>query len=142
MDLQEFVSTYSDRGQCKCGRCIDVVADAPSPNGTHTANLEFFEVCLKGEPKKEKFEALVKAHKGVYGDCDLFDGKEHNYMELGGWIGDQGLALMMMGMGSLLGVWSLMTPSKMLGDSIPAEMKMQMAGMGMVTVKAHGSAAT
>ena len=57
---------------------------------------------------------LTQKHRGEFGDCDPMDGGEHNYMELGGWIGDQGIAMQYMGLGVLLGVFNLLSPA-MLG---------------------------
>lgn len=114
------------------------------PEG-HTANLVFFEVALKDaddrEAIKTEFERLVREQKPVFGEpVDLFDGDEHSYIELGGWIGDQGLALMTMGAGQILGSWDLLTPLNVL--KLPADdpLTQQIAGMGMVTVKAKVAA--
>ena len=73
---------------------------------------------------------------GSHCDVDLFDGAEHGYMELGGWLGDQGLALTLMGLGSLLGLWRLLTPMEILWLKRDDPMCEMMAGAGMVTVKA------
>ena len=62
------------------------------------------------------------------------DGKEHSYMEIGGDIGDQGRALMAMGLGAILGLWNLLTPA-MLG--LDREMQLQMAGMGLLSIQAR-----
>jgi hypothetical protein len=67
--------------------------------------------------------------------CDPLDGEEHNYLELGGWIGDQGLALQYMGLGVLLGVFKLLSPRTMLGDLITEEMGREMVGTGMLSIQ-------
>ena len=94
----------------------------------------FFKVC-NHNAKVEYLKPLIAAHKGEYGDVDLFDGKEHNYMEIGAWIGDQSTALMLMGMGKLLGMWELLTPN-MLGFSPDDSFGMFLARSGMIAIQA------
>lgn len=136
-NLIEYINKHCVRGACTCGRCID---SSPNPKELqptgHTADVHFFKVALKDEPDVEMLRKLIQEQKGEFNEVNLFDGQEHNYMEIGGWIGDQGLALMLMGMGKLLNLWDLLTPTSMLGESIPDELKAQMAGMGMVSIKA------
>lgn len=93
----------------------------------------FFQVANHGG-NADELRSLVEAVKdGEFCTVDVFDGNEHGYMELGAWIGDQGLAMMLMGLGSLLGVWKLYTP-KMFG--LPDDLAMQMAAGGMVSIRA------
>lgn len=56
-------------------------------------------------------------------------------MEIGGFVGDQGLAMMLMGLGSILGLWKLLTPRTVLGADIPEELAQQMAGSGLLSVQ-------
>ena len=152
MNLVEYVQKFSERGECKCGHCGDkgnlpdpvgLPADAPPEervsdilSGTgHTADLMFFKVAKKEGATAEEFIRLTKEHKGEFQACDPLDGAEHNYLELGAWIGDQGGAMQYMGLGSLLGVFSLLTPRTMLPKELADEMGMQMAGQGMVAVQ-------
>jgi hypothetical protein len=96
MSLSEYVSTFAVRGACTCGRCIDA-GDAPEtrqPNG-HTADVYFFKVAAADGANREALLAAIEEHKGEFCECNPMDGSEHNYMELGGWVGDQGLALML-----------------------------------------------
>lgn len=136
-ELFNYVISHAKRGACQCGKCFDAPAnpEANQPAG-HTADVVFFQVSADAEANAGTMKRLVKEHKGGFGDIDLFDGKEHNYMELGAWIGDQGVAMMLMGLGSLLGLWKLMTPSSMLGLPSTDPMVQQLAGMGMITVLA------
>lgn len=136
--LIEYVSHFAERGACRCGKCIDAPPNpgAEQPQG-HTANLEFFEVSAKEGASADALRSLVTENKdGIFNVVDLFDGKEHNYLELGAWIGDQGLALMLMGLGALLGLWSLLTPTAIFGNAISKEQAMQLAGRGMVAIQA------
>jgi hypothetical protein len=62
-----------------------------------------------------------------------FDGGEHNYLEIGAWIGDQGLGLQFMALGVLLGVFELLTPITVLG--VTGEVAMMLAGSGLVMIQ-------
>ncbi|WP_395000829.1 hypothetical protein [Acinetobacter sp.] len=137
--LIDYVVDHTIRGECTCGRCADAASNLETKQPTgHTADLYFFKVAKKkgpdgDEPDAEKLRVLIKENKhGSYGDVDPFDGGEHNYIELGGWIGDQGLAMLLMGLGALLGLWQVMQPNLMPG--IPDELKKQMAGAGMISI--------
>lgn len=137
-NLVRYVEENAVRGACQCGRCIDA-PDNPEkhqPDG-HTADMIFYKVAAGPNAKKEELAALVRANAyGFWEEVDLFDGKEHNYLELGAWIGDQGLALMLMGLGTVLGLWQLMTPATMLGFKSDDPMAKQMAEMGFIAVQA------
>lgn len=136
-ELREYVTAHTMRGDCTCGRCIDGKEHPEQPSG-HTADMVFFKVAAKDNPDAEKLRELVSGSvEGDFGNVDLFDGAEHNYMELGGWIGDQGLALTLMGLGSLLGLWKLLTPISIFKLKADNPLCQQMAGLGMVVVKAE-----
>lgn len=145
MNLTNFINKISIRGACMCGRCIDAPPNPEKHQPTgHTSDLIFFKVSLKGNPSdvdkesmKSEMIKLIKEHEGEFCEVDVFDGKEHNYLELGGWIGDQGLALTMMGVGELLGLWKLLTPKSMLGPFLTDELCNQMAGLGMITIRSQ-----
>ncbi len=146
-ELGKYIREHSIRGPCQCGQCHVVTKDGGlvkiknpekhQPQG-HTADLIFFQVAINhlNPPNNEEFIKLVKEHKGEFVNADIFDGKEHNYIELGAWIGDQGLALMMMGLGELLGCWKLLTPKNMLPTGFDMSFVMELAGRGMVAIQA------
>lgn len=132
INLTLYVANHTDRGECKCGKCFDT-GSKPDPQG-HTVDMVFFLVSKLGAPTLEEFKKQTSAWKGVYVDYDPFDGQEHNYIDLGAWIGDQALALQYMALGTLLGGFELLTPKTVLGlEGRPA---MQMAMMGMVSIQA------
>ncbi len=134
-ELYEFLDKYSLRGDCTCSRCVDAPQNPRQPTG-HTADVFFFKVAARNNPSAEQFRVLIHNHKqGDFASVDLFDGNEHSYMELGGWIGDQGAALTLMGLGSVMGLWDLMTP-QLLGFSSTDPLGQQMAGAGYITIKA------
>ncbi len=130
MSLVQYVGDHTRRVECSCGRCADV-GDKPDPTG-HTVDMFFFKAVAKGEPDAKAFEKLARTHSGEFAAMDPFDGKEHSYIELGAWIGDQGVALLFMALGSLLGLFKVITPNAL---PVPDHLKQQMAGQGMVTCK-------
>lgn len=133
MNLAQYIQHNFERGPCTCGKCIDV-EEKDQPTG-HTANVIFFKVRAKNSANAETLRGLITNHDGIYADVDLFDGEEHGYIELGGWLGDQGLALMLIGGGSLLGLWDLLTPRTVFGSALPEESIKDLAGRGYVTLK-------
>lgn len=132
--LPEFVLEHTVRGECRCGRCVDVREEPPNRHTGHTVDLVILEVSAKNDPCADEFRSALAKHTGVHCDMDPYDGKEHSYLEIGGWIGDQGWALLLMGLGALLGEWDLLTPTTLL-PGLPDEMAMEMAGQGMVAIK-------
>ena len=129
MKFWQYVNEHSMRGDCKCGRCIDGEDDPQQPNG-HTANLIFFEVTEMATDEKadaDTFTGLVEAEFPHW-----LNGEEHSYIEMGADIGDQGMAMMGMGLGSLLGVWTLLTPA---GLGVSEEQALQLASMGLMSIK-------
>lgn len=131
MDLADYVIKQTERGPCQCSKCFDAVKNPGSkqPKG-HTADLVFFKVMKVNNPDKGEFKKLVEEEFPHW-----LDGKEHSYLETGGDIGDQGLALMAMGLGELLGVWELLSPNNMF-SFMDEGMKMKIAGTGYITIKA------
>jgi hypothetical protein len=123
-------------------------------------DLIFFKVQIVGEPSSEKLRKLVQDNlvrlaedergpdagdlkeiiedneEGEFEKVNLFDGKEHSYIQVGAWIGDQGAAMGLMALGTHLGLWDLLTPMTVLGRIFDRDdpMVMQMAGMGMISI--------
>jgi len=130
MKLVEYVQEHAVRGECTCGHCVDAPENPEhhQPAGD-TVDLTFFRVAAK-DADKDVFLNLVKEEFPKY-----LDGEEHNYLEVGGDLGDQGVALMMIGLGHLLKVWSVLCPETLM-PFLPSELKQQMAGMGMVSLQA------
>ena len=140
MTLTEYVQEHAVRGACKCGRCFDAPDDPeqhqPDKNpafAEHTVDLTFFKVATNIYALREvclgEFMDLVrKEHPG------WLDGKEHSYIEVGAEMGDQGMALLTIGLGHLLGAWEALSPETVM-PSMDAEIKMKLAGRGMVTLQ-------
>jgi hypothetical protein len=98
-------------------------------------DVQFFHVSQVGEPTEEELKTLIQRHVGDFCEVDLFDDREHGYIELGVWCGTQELALQLMGLGTILGLFELMTPNNMLPDAYD-ELKNELAGKGFIIIKA------
>lgn len=113
LKLQQYVAQYTERGACQCGRCFDAPANPEQhqPTGPHTVDMTYFKISAKPGADAATLKALVQENKrGEFADVDLFDGKPHDFIETGAWIGDQGMALMLMGLGVALGIWQQEPP--------------------------------
>ena len=143
-DLTKYIIDHCIRGTCMCGKCADVPAKKFQPDG-HTVDVQFFKVALKNshltdadkEIMNNDFVRLIKNHKGIYNDIDIFDGDEYNFVDIGAWIGNQGMALELMGMGELLGLWKVVTPNRLAPDFSEYTRSM-LAGAGYISIKYNG----
>lgn len=134
MTLPEYVMLHTERGECRCGKCIDA-HEGPEPKPTdHTVNMIFFQVSASEHADKDEFRRLTKEHHGDFAQVDPFDGREHSYLELGAWIGDQGISMQYMALGVMLGVFELQTPNLILGLPINDPIVTTLAERGLVCV--------
>ena len=131
MSLIGYVSTHAERGICTCGKCCDTPENPKEkqPDG-HTVNLTFFKVMAKGGDKEDFLSLIRQEHP------DWLDGKEHSYLQVGSDMGDQGIALMTIGLGHLLGAWRALSPDTMM-PFLSEDLKQQMAGRGMVSLQSE-----
>ena len=129
MKLYDYVLAHAVRGACVCGKCCDAPENPKEkqPIG-HTVDLTFFKVSAVGG-NKDEFLSMVKAEHPSW-----LDKKEHSYIEIGGDMGDQGVALMTIGLGHLLKAWKALSPDTIL-LFLPFGLKQQMAGSGMVSLQ-------
>lgn len=114
---------------CICGQC-------PKPENP-VVDLVLLKFEIKPGADAESLRLLIKDHKGEFCECDPLDGKEHGFIELGAWLGSQEAALGMMGLGEHLGLWKLLTPTRVLGKDLPPILAKVMAGSGLLTIIAH-----
>ena len=115
---------------------VDYVKNHAIPNENGSVDMYFFKVNAVNQPDVQTFIRLTKEHQGEFNEVDPFDGREHNFIELGGWLGDQEKALLYMALGKILGLWNVIQP-KMFVDKNKHNWKQiasQMAGMGMVAI--------
>jgi hypothetical protein len=140
-EIIDFIEKNATRGACMCGKCADAPSDPENhqPVSDHTADVQFFKVALRDQTVdkkqlRDRLREILSNHVGTFNKVNLLDGEEHNFMEIGGYVGDQGLALTLMGLGELIGMWELLTPNKLF-SSFPDDLKIQMAGQGFVTIR-------
>lgn len=127
MKLWEYVMENSEHGACTCGKCIDAPPNPENhqPN-RHTVDLVFFKVAMKDEANPAIFKQIAQEEFPGW-----FDGKEHSYLQIGADMGDQGIALITMGLGGLLRVWKLLTPANL---PINIRLQKEMAEAGYITI--------
>lgn len=141
-DLIEYIVEHCVRGTCTCEKCMDV-SDEKIEQDVHTADIQFFKVTLKNShcmshieknAVKDNFIRFINNHKGVHKDIDIFDGKEHDFIEIGAWIGDNDMALMLMGMGELLDMWKVITPDRVASE-FSEETRRMLTDAGCILIK-------
>ncbi len=115
-------------------RLHDLIREYTTQTEDGGVDVFFFRVKLARELTAEEIEELknlLGSYKGDFADVDLFDNEEHSYLEVGAWIGDQGMALRLLALGELLKFWRVMQPRML---PIPEELAKRMAGQGMVSL--------
>ena len=115
---------------------VQAHAEVVGPEAASAADVFFFKVQAKGNPSPAILRGLITAHTGEFVAVDMWDFKEHSYLELGAWLGGQRDALLLMGLGAQMGLWQLLTPKSVLGEMVTPEFAAELAGRGMVTVLA------
>jgi hypothetical protein len=85
---------------------------------------------INGEQLARYIEAAQQGEFGEITCARLMEGP--SYIELGGWIGDQGVALQLIGLGAILGLWDVVLPQS-LGITDPETIQ-DMLGRGYVMV--------
>lgn len=112
----------------------DLIREYTQINNDDGIDVFFFRVRLRRELIEEEIEELkqlITDYQGDFSDINPLDGKEHSYLQVGGWIGDQQLALRLMGLGALLDFWSVMQPNLL---PLSPDMRKQMAGQGYISI--------
>lgn len=121
--LTNYIIDHTERGECQCGECCDKATDRAAP--PHSMNVHFFWVSLKNEPSRRALDSLLKAE---YPSPDRLK-QGPSYIEIGAEVGSQDIALRLIGLGDLLGLWRAVTPERLGMDGQTAA---QMAGNGFV----------
>lgn len=121
--LVDYIVQHTERGECQCGKCFDKGPDRTAP--VHSVNVHFFWVSAKNKPNGEQLSLLLKQE---YPDLKRLSGGP-SYIELGGVLGDQGIALRLIGLGELVGLWKAITPATL---HLEGEAAAQLAGSGFV----------
>ena len=103
--------------------------------GAGDVDVGFFGVKVLEGTDKEQFAELVEdSVVGAFTSIDVLNaGRVLNYIELGGWIGDMGIALCFMAMGTHLGLFKMLSPDELM-PNLTDDLKKEMLGMGMLSI--------
>ena len=109
-------------------------AVAKDDAGPYSVDMHFFIVDFTewSANKEEFFQLLNNNEHGIFADISRqrwLAGP--SYIEVGGWIGDQGLAMRFMALGKHYEAWDIFTPGKF---GIEGEKADQIAGGGGVMI--------
>ena len=131
-NLIQYIINHTDRGECQCGHCVDKLPDRLAPH--HSVDLGFFWVSARNNPDPEVFRRLLLEEYPDFSSSSPMAAtlSEMSYISIGGVLGDQGLALMMIGLGEILGLWDVLTPQKVL-PGFDKSVYDQMMGMGLIS---------
>lgn len=124
-ELIQYILTNSNRGECQCGKCCDKAPDRDAP--AHNVNVHFFWVSKDDKCDPDELRRLIIAG---YPDVERLKAGP-SYIEIGGALGSQDIALRLMGLGELCGLWDVITPAKLRMEGPIAD---QMAGNGFVMI--------
>ncbi len=115
---------------------VEYVKNHTIRNKNGSVDMYFFKVNAVNNPDAQTFIRLTKEHQGEFNEVDPFDGREHNFIELGGWIGDQSTALSYMALGQMLGLWKIFQPNLIVDKNKHnwEQIADQLAGLGMVVI--------
>lgn len=121
-NLRELLDVIAVRGECTCGQC---------KNGEHTADLVFMKVSIDKWSSNAQFRKLVSVEYPK-----LLNSKVKSLREVTEIVGDQEFALIMMGVGKLLGIWELKTPDDLVTKSqrLDQKQRVQLAQSGHLTI--------
>lgn len=110
-----------------------------APRSAEAGGTDVYYFTVKAAPgaRGDVLRELIGKHKGEFCELDLFDGVDHGYIEVGGWLGSQELALALIGLGTELELWKLLSPRTLLSRKVPAELEGRLAGQGLISLQAY-----
>lgn len=123
-ELTEYIAKIARRGECQCGKCADYRKDMDRPAPEHSANVHFFWVSQEGGDGS-RLRALLQQY---YPSPERLEGGP-SYIEIGAELDSQELALLLIGVGAVLGLWQAVTPASF---GITGPEAAELAGKGMV----------
>jgi len=114
-------------------RCFQSAAPPDSPA---LIDVHFFQVAIDERLDHDRFNDLLEAAMDSPGEFNTINTARMatgpSYIELGAWIGDQGLALRTMAAGQAVGRWDVITPARL--GITDEQLAADMAGRGLVMV--------
>lgn len=110
-------------------------AEGDAIHDVHFMRIATDEATTDPAPLVSLLERCLTERAGEFGqfDRDRLSGGP-SYIELGGWVGDQGVAFQLMACGEAAGLWGIITPKKL---GITGPEGDQLAGNGMVMVDGY-----
>lgn len=121
-----------DVGQVHVTDIFAMPHESGTPADLQLVDLHFITVGVDQTKAEARREDLVRLLNGYPQPERLAGGP--SYIEVGGVLGDQGTALRLFALGEVLGLWQVITPSK-LGVTGPEGN--QLAGMGLVMISGY-----
>lgn len=106
--------------------------DSEARDDLEMVDVEFVQIGVD-KPKAEEHRAEIIALLNDWPDPTRLAGGP-SYIEVGGVVGDQGMALQLFGVGQALGLWKVITPTSM---GFSGEEARQMAGSGFVMMTGY-----
>ena len=97
---------------------------------------DFIHSKRRNRLKTDKAEKLVSVYSNIAEDNCVDHLYFENNPDAEGWLGSQDVAIRLMGLGVIVGLWNVLHPVNMLGIDRNHPMAQQLAGMGMVSLKA------
>lgn len=110
-------------------------AEGEAIHNVHFMRIATDEAATDPAPLVALLERCLTERAGEFGEFDrdrLTGGP--SYIELGGWVGDQGLAFQLMACGEAAGLWGIISPEKL---GITGPEADQLAGNGMVMIDGY-----
>lgn len=148
-ELLNYLNTHSIKGPCACANSAPTHPHSTAPHeqsGPTKVDLVFFTVACNPDdpPDAATLRNLIVANAANSDlPLDLLDGAEHDFFYISKWLGDQVAALLLMGLGTLLGLWTLRTPKNLAPNrQMPRQLEISLAESGYLTIQASTSEST
>jgi hypothetical protein len=122
--LLDYIEDHTERGACRCFACTGKVYATLAPP-LHSVDVYFFWVRVRGNPDADTLRELLRLH---YPHPVRLEGGP-TYIEMGTALGLQELALRLIALGKLVGLWDVITPAAFGYEGAPAQ---ELARSGLV----------
>ena len=135
--LPEYLEEYANLEPCECKKCKDRNHALPDNTG-HTADVLFHQISANKGAYKHTLAKLIREYADQFKLCDPLDGERHDHHELEKWLGTHDMALKLMGLGAVLGLFNLTTPRTILPakHNVPLKLAKIMSEKGFLYITA------
>lgn len=93
-------------------------------------DITFFKINCTGN--RDELKQIISRYTGSY-SLNLFDGKVHNFIEIGNWLTNEQTGLRLMALGAHLDLWRLITTRDIAPD-LDANAVITWAKTGMIAI--------